>query len=164
MSASGTPYRPAAGRGASYEQPPPPGAPYAGGAAVAATEPQRTSGAVFALVVCRILVWLVYAFALVATVLLLIAFFLQLTGANPAAPFASWVYRSTNVLLEPFRSLYPTQKITGQSQLNLSIVFAIFMYGLFAVVFDAAVGWFDRWIRRTRLAEAQYAAPPPPPR
>jgi hypothetical protein len=39
----------------------------------------------------RALVWLVYAFATIAAILLLIAFFLQLTGANPAAPFAAAV-------------------------------------------------------------------------
>jgi uncharacterized protein YggT (Ycf19 family) len=115
---------------------------------------------VFTLVVGRALVWLVYLFALVATVLLLIAFFLQLTGANPAAPFAAWVYRSTHVLLQPFRSLYPTEKIySGQSELNLSLLFAIFMYGLFAIVFDAAVGWFDRWIHRMRDSDAAFIAP-----
>jgi uncharacterized protein YggT (Ycf19 family) len=115
-------------------------------------EPARgATGAVFALTVGRVLVWLVYAFTAVATELLLIAFFLQLTGANPAAPFAAWVYRSSRVLFEPFRSLYPTERLfSGQSELNLSIVFAIFMYGLFAIVFDAAVGWFDRWIVRLR--------------
>lgn len=100
----------------------------------------------------RILVWLVYAFATIASVLLLIAFFLQLTGANPAAPFAAWVYRSSDVLLQPFRSLYPTERLhTGRSELNLSIVFAIFMYGLFAVLFSAALAHFDRWIWSLRL-------------
>src|SRR5271166_6839992 len=78
------------------------------------------SGALIPLRIGRMLVWLVYAFALVAAVLLLIAFFLQLTGANPAAPFAAWVYRGTDLLLQPFRSLYPTVKgHTGQSELNL---------------------------------------------
>jgi uncharacterized protein YggT (Ycf19 family) len=56
----------------------------------------------------RGLVWLVYAFASAAAVLLMMAFFLQLSGANPSAPFAAWVYRSSDVLLQPFRSLYPS--------------------------------------------------------
>ncbi len=107
----------------------------------------------------RMLLWLVYAFATVATILLLIAFFLQLTGANPAAPFAAWVYRSSAVLLTPFRSLYPTAKVhDSRSVLNLSIVFAIFMYGLFALVFAAAVGWFDHRIRAVE-AHGAHGAP-----
>jgi uncharacterized protein YggT (Ycf19 family) len=107
-----------------------------------------THAALVSLWVGRVLVWVVYAFAVVATALLSIAFVLQLTGANPAAPFASWVYRSSDVLLAPFRSLYPTERLhNAQSELNLSLVFAIFMYGLFAVLFAAAVEWFDRWIR-----------------
>ncbi len=121
-------------------------------------EPQdlrAASAALVSLWVGRMLVWLVYAFATVSSVLLLMAFFLQLTGANPAAPFASWVYRGSDVLLQPFRSLYPTERIhDAQSELNLSIVFAIFMYGLFAVVFAAAVSWFDRWIRGLRRGPA----------
>jgi YGGT family len=92
--------------------------------------------------------------------LLLIAVFLQLTGANPAALFASWIYRSSHVLLQPFRSLYPTEKIySGQSELNLSLVFAILMYGLFAVVVDTAVTWFDRWTRRVRAGELPFTVP-----
>jgi uncharacterized protein YggT (Ycf19 family) len=115
--------------------------------------------AVVSLWVGRVLVWFVYAFSTVAAILLLIAFFLQLTGANPAAPFAAWVYRSSDVLLTPFRSLYPTAKVhDSRSALNLSIVFAIFMYGLFAVLFAAAVGWFDHWIRGLQ-ARSRYSAP-----
>ncbi len=123
-------------------------------AATGQRQTQRSSAATDAVIplwVGRMLAWLVFAFSLVAAVLLLIAFFLQLTGANPAAPFAAWVYRGTDLLLQPFRALYPTVKgHTGQSELNLSLVFAILMYGLFALVFDGLVGWFDRWIRRVR--------------
>jgi uncharacterized protein YggT (Ycf19 family) len=109
---------------------------------------EAASAAVLSLWVARALVWLVYAFASVACILLLIAFFLQLTGANPAAPFAAWVYRSSDDLLQPFRSLYPTERFhNSQSELNLSVVFAIFMYGLFAVLLACALGWLDRWIR-----------------
>lgn len=115
--------------------------------------------AVVSLRVGRVLVWFVYAFSTVAAILLLIAFFLQLTGANPAAPFAAWVYRSSDVLLTPFRSLYPTAKVhDSRSALNLSVVFAIFMYGLFAVLFAAAAGWFDHWIRGLQ-ARSRYSAP-----
>ncbi len=115
--------------------------------------------AVVSLWVGRVLVWIVYAFATVAAILLLIAFFLQLTGANPAAPFAAWVYRSSDVLLKPFRSIYPTAHVhDSQSELNLSIVFAIFMYGLFAVLFATVLGWFDHWIRDLQ-ARGRYGAP-----
>lgn len=120
-------------------------------AAEPAREPPSSriaEAAVVSLRMGRVLVWLVYVFAAVAAILLLIAFFLQLTAANPAAPFAAWVYRSSDVLLTPFRSLYPTAHVhDSRSVLNLSIVFAIFMYGLFAVLFSAAVGWFDHWKR-----------------
>ncbi len=144
---------------APYSQPATPARPPA---AESAREPpsSRVAGAaVVSLWVGRVLVWLVYAFATVAAILLLIAFFLQLTGANPAAPFAAWVYRSSDVLLKPFRSLYPTATVhDSRSELNLSVVFAIFMYGLFAVLFAAAVGWFDHWIRVLQ-SRSRYGAP-----
>jgi uncharacterized protein YggT (Ycf19 family) len=135
-------------RQAPYERPAqtPDGAPAAVGPA---SGPQAM---VLSLWIARALVWLMYAFAGVATVLLAIAFFLQLTGANPSAPFAAWVYRSSDVLLKPFRALYPTERLhDAQSELNLSLLFAIFMYGLFALVVAAVVGWFDRWIRALEL-------------
>ncbi|HEY2571635.1 MAG TPA: YggT family protein [Solirubrobacteraceae bacterium] len=134
--------------------------PYSQLAAVAPGEraPQDSKAAASAVVtlwVGKTLVWLVYCFASVAAILLLMAFLLQLTGANPSAPFAAWVYRSSDVLLQPFRSLYPTVKAhSGQSELNLSLVFAIFVYGIFAVVIEAIVRWFDRWLRRLRQAPA----------
>jgi uncharacterized protein YggT (Ycf19 family) len=144
---------------ASYSQPATAARPPA---AEPAGEPPSSRGAEAAVVslwVGRVLVWLVYAFATVAAILLLIAFFLQLTGANPAAPFAAWVYRSSDVLLKPFRSLYPTANLhNSRSVLNLSVVFAIFMYGLFAVLFAVAVGWFDHWIRALQ-ARSRYGAP-----
>lgn len=135
-----------------------PETPYRQPAAVArgSRESERSPASTATLValwVGRMLVWVVYAFALVASVLLLIAFFLQLTGANPAAPFAAWVYRGSDRLLEPFRGLYPTVKgHTGESELNLSLLFAILMYGLFALLFNGVVTWLDGWIRRVRQA------------
>lgn len=144
---------------APYSQPATAARPLAAEPASKPSSSRVAEAAIVSLWVARMLVWLVYAFATVAAILLLIAFFLQLTGANPAAPFAAWVYRSSDVLLTPFRSLYPTANVhDSRSVLNLSIVFAIFMYGLFAVLFAAAVGWFDHWIRGLQ-ARSRYGAP-----
>jgi uncharacterized protein YggT (Ycf19 family) len=92
----------------------------------------------------RAVVWLVYAFTVAAIVIATIAFFLQLAGANPTANFVNWIYRSTARLMQPFRGIFPNQTFSDQSVLNVSLLFAIFMYGLFALLTSELVGWLDR--------------------
>src|SRR3954447_9130545 len=92
----------------------------------------------------RALVWLVYAFTVAAIVIAGIAFFLQLFGANPTANFVDWIYRSTARLMQPFRGIFPNQTISDQSVLNVSLLFAIMMYGLFALLVSELVSYLDR--------------------
>jgi len=92
----------------------------------------------------RAVVWLVYAFTVAAIVIATIAFFLQLFGANPTANFVDWIYRSTARLMQPFRGIFPNQTFSDQSILNVSLLFAVFMYGLFALLVSELVGFLDR--------------------
>ncbi|HEV3351695.1 MAG TPA: hypothetical protein VG076_02160 [Acidimicrobiales bacterium] len=92
----------------------------------------------------RGIVWLVYAFVVVAIVIATLAFFLQLLGANPNADFAAWVYRSAARVTAPFRGLFPTKPVTGDSYLDVSLLFAIIMYGIFGILISELVGWLDR--------------------
>ncbi len=64
--------------------------------------------------------------------LLLIRLVLKLLGANPHAGFASFTYGLTDFLLAPFHGLLPTF-VSGQSVLELSLVFAILIYSLIAL-------------------------------
>jgi uncharacterized protein YggT (Ycf19 family) len=91
----------------------------------------------------RWLTWFVYMFFLLAVMLLAIAFFLQLTNANEAASFTEWVYRATD-RLKPFRAIYPQVEGENGSVLDFSILFAIIMYGLFALGVHAIVNRIDR--------------------
>jgi uncharacterized protein YggT (Ycf19 family) len=61
----------------------------------------------------RAVTYLVYAFVLVALVILLFGFFLLLFGANPHAPFAEWVYRSLTRVMAPFRGLFERSHSTA---------------------------------------------------
>jgi len=61
--------------------------------------------------------------------LLLIRLVLKLLGANPYAAFSSWEYNLTNIFLAPFKSILPTFS-SGQSQLELSVLVAMLVYGL----------------------------------
>jgi uncharacterized protein YggT (Ycf19 family) len=63
--------------------------------------------------------------------LIAIRIVLKLMGANPQAPFASWLYSVTDVFLSPFHNLLPTIG-NAQSQLEMSAVVAILVYALIA--------------------------------
>ena len=113
----------------------------------------------------RWLTWFVYLFFMLAVILLAIAFFLQLTNASEAASFTQWVYRATDRLLAPLRAIYPQVEGENGSVLDFSILFAIIMYGLFALGVHAIVNWIDRKISVLRAealaAEASAAQWPP---
>lgn len=107
----------------------------------------------------RVVVWLVYAFALVTGVLLTTAFFLQLAGANPDASFVEWVYRSTDRAMRPFRGIFPTQDLDGSSVLDFSYLVAAIVYFVIALLVDALHRWLTERLRRqeweARRARAQ---------
>jgi len=92
----------------------------------------------------RGIVWLVYAFVIFAIILATLAFFLQLFGANPTADFAAWVYRGAARATAPFRGIFPTHALTDDSYLDVSLLFAIIMYGIFALLISELVGWLER--------------------
>jgi uncharacterized protein YggT (Ycf19 family) len=112
----------------------------------------------------RVVVWLVYAFALVTGVLLTTAFFLQLAGANPDASFVEWVYRSTDRAMRPFRGIFPTQELDGSSVLNFSYLVAAIVYFVIALLVDALHRWLtgrlrrQEWEARRARAQADMAA------
>ena len=99
----------------------------------------------------RGIVWLVYAFVIVAIIIATLAFFLQLFGANPNADFAAWVYRSAARVTAPFRGIFPSHAITNDAYLDVSLLFAIIMYAIFALVISELVDYLDR--RRDRSAQ-----------
>jgi uncharacterized protein YggT (Ycf19 family) len=109
----------------------------------------------------RVLVWLVYAFFIVATIILLLAFVLLLLNASTTASFTQWVYRSANRVLEPFRGIFPSVTNGNGSVIDFAVLFAIIMYGILALVVHALVTWLDHQIMRIRSAtRATDTAPP----
>jgi len=117
----------------------------------------------------RGVVWLVYAFVVFAIILATLAFFLQLLGANPTSDFAAWVYRGAARVTAPFRGIFPTHPVTDDSYLDVSLLFAIIMYGIFALLMSELVSYLDRRreqsVQRDLYEEQQaeaMAAPPPP--
>jgi hypothetical protein len=99
----------------------------------------------------RILLWFVYAWLIVNLVLLLLAFTLQLLGANPTAPFVDWVYRSVARTMAPFRGMFEPLSLNDQSVLNTSLLFAAIIYSLAALFLRSAIDWVtDRVTPRRR--------------
>ena len=64
-------------------------------------------------------------------IFLLIRFVFRLTGANPAAGIVRFTYSLTNVLMAPFRFIFPTSAVEG-AVFEWSILVAIVFYALFA--------------------------------
>lgn len=53
---------------------------------------------------------------------------LKLFGANPAAPFVDWVYRTSSPLIEPFRGMFPHPILDGVFVIEFSTLFALLVF------------------------------------
>jgi uncharacterized protein YggT (Ycf19 family) len=104
----------------------------------------------------RALTYLVYAFVVVALVILAFGFFLLLFGANPEAAFAEWVYRSMDRVMAPFRGLFESVPLNGDSVLDTSVLFAMIVYAIAGMALHALIDWLTmRLLRmRSRVAPA----------
>jgi uncharacterized protein YggT (Ycf19 family) len=120
--------------------------------------------------VSRVLVLFIYGFAIVCTVILAMAFFLELFNANETTPFVRWVFRATDRIMQPFRGIFPAVEGESGSLFDPALLFAMFMYWLFALGMHGLVNWIDRRIAAARYQErtdpgrhsATAPAPPPP--
>ena len=102
----------------------------------------------------RALTYLVYGFVIVALVILLLGFILQLLGANPDAPFAEWLYRSLRRVMAPFRGLFEPVALDGRSVFDVSILFAMLVYGIVGLALHALIEWLTRRIVAMRVENA----------
>jgi uncharacterized protein YggT (Ycf19 family) len=117
--------------------------------------------------IARALTYLVYAFVLFTLVILLLGFFLLLFGANPDVPFAEWVYRSLDRVMAPFRGLFQSVQLNGNSVFDTSVLFAMIVYGIVGIALSALIHWLtDKLLilqRKRALAEAAAASEQPEP-
>ena len=105
----------------------------------------------------RALVYLVYFFVTVALIVLAFGFFLLLFGANPDAAFAEWVYRSLNRVMAPFRGLFEPIQLDGNSVLDVSVLFAMIVYGIVALALRSLIDWLTFRVETLRAREAHAA-------
>ena len=111
-----------------------------------------------AIKVSKALLWLVYAWVAVVLVLLFLTFFLELLGANPTAGFVDWVYRSTERAMAPFRGIFEPIKLSDQSVLDVSVMFAMIVYTFVALGLHSAITWVTRTLDREERLEFQRQA------
>src|SRR5271157_5826677 len=109
----------------------------------------------------RAITYLVYAFVIIALVILVLGFFLLLFGANPDASFAAWVYRGLNRVMAPFRGIFKTVPINGNSVLDTSVLFAMIIYAMVGLALNALIAWLTRTIAGVRAQEWAKAHPQP---
>lgn len=95
----------------------------------------------------RFLVWALYAIVSVIAILLTLAFFLRLAGANPDAGFVEWVYRSVDRAMRPFRGIFPDHEVGGASVLDFSLLFAAIVYFFSALLVDVLLNWLTHRIQ-----------------
>ena len=100
--------------------------------------------------ISRAIIVFVYAFAIACIVILAIAFFLQLFNANQTAPFVDWTYRAAKRIMQPFRGIFPSVEGEQGSVFDVSMLFAMFIYGLLALGLHALIAWIDRKISSIR--------------
>lgn len=78
--------------------------------------------------ISRAITYVVYAYTLIASTFLSLAFVMQLFGANYATPFVKFVYNGAYEFLQPFRGIFPGHQVGETSYFNSSALFAIMMY------------------------------------
>lgn len=78
-----------------------------------------------------------------------IRFLLRLFGANPSAPFVSWVYEMTNPLLYPFNNIFPTSQIQG-FVFDFTTLFALMVYVFVGYLILQLIGYINYSVRDRR--------------
>lgn len=59
---------------------------------------------------------------------------LRFFAANPANGFVHWIYTSSSTLLEPFRSIFPTEVIGRNHVVDFTALFAMVVYAVFTAL------------------------------
>ena len=108
--------------------------------------------------VARAITYLIYFFVIVAEIILLIGFFLLLFGANPTAGFTEWAYRNLDRVMAPFRGIFApielgTTSADVEAVFDTSVLFAMIVYGIVALVLSALTRWLSQRLRYLYAAE-----------
>jgi hypothetical protein len=130
-------------------------------------QPKMAGQAVHAVHARKVVVWLaraisylVYFYLIAVEIILVLGFFLLLFGANPSAGFTEWAYRNLDRVMEPFRGIFtPIQLGTTsgnvESIFETSVLFAMIVYGIVAMLISALITWLSQRLRYLEAAEVE---------
>lgn len=103
--------------------------------------------------ISKVIVWLLYAWTILGITVLSIRVFLLAASANAGSGFVDFIYRTSGDYLEPFRGMFPGRPFGETGYLDVSALFAIVMYLLFAWGFSSLIGYIQSKIDQNLLAE-----------
>lgn len=89
--------------------------------------------------VSRILAYIMYAWVLFGIAVITLRVFLLAFSANLNAPFAQFIYKTSNDYLQPFRGIFPPKPIGETGYLDIAALFAIIIYLFVAWLFASLV-------------------------
>jgi len=89
--------------------------------------------------VSRILAYIMYAWVLFGIAVITLRVFLLAFSANLSAPFAQFIYKTSNDYLQPFRGIFPPKPIGETGYLDIAALFAIIIYLFVAWFFSSIV-------------------------
>jgi hypothetical protein len=106
--------------------------------------------------------YLVYAYVIAVEIILAFGFFLLLAGANPSSGFVEWIYRSLDRVMTPFRGIFNSIDLGTpgegdvQSVFETSVLFAMIVYGLLAILVHALIAWLTHRMERLEREDYEY--------
>lgn len=93
--------------------------------------------------IARFVAGLINFFLGLVEIFLALRFVLRFFAADPTNGFVHWVYTSSDVLMQPFRGIFPTAVIGNNHVVDFSALFAMVIYGLIAMLFAFLASWLS---------------------
>jgi len=117
------------------------------------------SAGVGGLKLLKALVWVVYAVATAASIVLAFAFFLLMFGASTEAGFAEFIYTAAARFAEPFVGMVEPTELSNGGIVSWSALFAIVAYLVLAAIVGSILNSISRSIyAKSRPEPVQPAA------
>lgn len=91
--------------------------------------------------ITRLVVGLINFFLGLVEIFLAVRIILRFFAANPSNGFVQWIYNSSNILMQPFRGVFPSANIGHNHVVDFSALFAMVVYGLIALAFASLANW-----------------------
>ncbi len=100
-----------------------------------------SDGTLVSIKIFRGVSYVVYAYALIASIFLGLGFVLLLFSANATVPFVEFVYKVAAEFLQPFRGIFPVHQISETGYFSASALFAIMMYLILATAVQSLISY-----------------------